>query len=499
MKVNYVLLFLLILSYNLYSQNENEDYFSSNKIGDNIKIYGSPSKLNALVFIDDNSCFTCYVSLNALYNEYKAIDPNVNFICFVTKSTEQIINSFKNKYNWKFTIVADPLGAYVQFYKIKHLPTYIATDINGRILFIDKCMGPDLKLDFINKEVNKTQTEQITNDRIIKEFEITYKDNKYPSNFMTKINYYPEDSIFICLNDYENSIDFISNKGLVYKRFMLDDFENLTVINPISFERIKGDNKIMYIDIDYRTRPILYILNLKNNKIEKSITFKRNFDTLNYFIDQTLYYNEKSNNIIANIIPLNRESKTEYKNLLVYDMEGNLKKQFGFIDSIYQKWSKFSIYNVKVLISDDYIYTIQESSDRINIFNKDFKFSHSILINHDTIFKKGLKDISADLNQDEWVLINSNNSYYDKLFLNNDNNNIYITFYNTYYKELTSNPLDLSNIYFRFFTYIIDSNDNSKQTLLEQPQNSKPVYFAKDYYILLEYDKNYSVIKYYKY
>ncbi|NLO19314.1 MAG: peroxiredoxin family protein, partial [Ignavibacteria bacterium] len=467
MKIYCLILLILILSNNLYSQDENIDYFSSYKIGDNIKIYGSPSKLNALVFIDDNSCFACYISLNALFNEYKAIDPNVNFICFVTKSTEQIINSFKNKYNWKFTIVSDPLGAYVQFYKIKHLPAYIVTDIDGKVLFIDKCIGPDLYLDHINKEVNKTQNEQISNDKIIKEFEITYNDNKYPSNFMTKINYYPEDSIFICLNDYENSIDFNNNKGLVYKRFMLDDFKNLTVINPISFERMKGDDKIMYIDIDYRTRPILYVLNLKNNKIEKSITFKRDFDASNYFIDQSLYYDNKRNNIIANIIPLNSESKGDYKNLLVYDLEGNLKKQFGFIDSIYQKWSMFSIYNIKILISNDYIFTLQESAGRINVFNKNYQYSHSILLKQDTVFKTDLKDISADLDPDDWVSINSNNSYYDKLFFSNDNKNIYVTFYNTYYKELTSNPLDLSNIYFRFFTYIIDSNDDSKQILFE--------------------------------
>lgn len=499
MKIYYLTLLILILSNNLYSQNENIDYLSSYKIGDNIKVYGSPSKLNALVFIDDNSCFTCYVSLNALFNEYKAIDPNVNFICFVTKSTEQIINSFKNKYNWKFTIVSDPLGAYVQFYKIKHLPSYIVTDINGKVLFIDKCIGPDLYLEYINKEVNKTQNEQISNDKIIKEFEITYNDNKYPSNFMTKINYYTEDSIFICLNGYENSIDFINNKGLVYERYVLDDFKNLTVINPISFERMEGDDKIMYIDIDYRTRPILYVLNLKNNKIEKSITFKRDFDASNYSIDQSLYYDKKSNNIIANIIPLNSESKGDYKNLLVYDLEGNLKKQFGFIDSIYQKWSMFSIYNIKILISNDYIFTLQESSGRINVFNKNYQYSHSILLKQDTVFKTDLKDISADLDPDDWISINSNNSYYYKLFLSNDNKNIYVTFYNTYYKELTSNPLDLSNIYFRFFTYIIDSNDDSKQILLEQPQNSRPVYFAKDYYILLEYDKNQTHIKYYKY
>ncbi len=448
---------------NLFTQ-QGVEFSTDYKIGEQLPRYDKKYyDLKVLIFVDELSCITCIESMKNV-SEYIMKNSNAQIVLFFIASSDNYLDKYINKIDWKYDAVHDFAGAYKNLFKIKEVPFMFITNNSGVIYYMG--IPGSAKYFDIDSIQNAVELIKHKKNELFSAIGLKEIDKKPVNNSKAKQ---------ILINQPFSAHENLISKNIVVSSlegnalYLLDSNANLLAdvgLDKFGLDRhtmvhgnLKNEEAYIYTvsqngintihEVDIKEKKIIFSLKCEPRLDENTLPF---FNVHKYN-DNTFFINQKTYNYSG-------RSEAE-PTIRSYSSNSSNSLSFGTLANTYND------YYLSNYVGSDFcfdnnsnIYEIQNFSDSLNIYNINSNNKKSIKINFDTTkFRHKWRDCFKGVSDETDIELIKNlrykissRSYNHAIFYDNAKDNIYIVYHN----RNENNDLDL-------FIHKMSVNVNAKK------------------------------------
>lgn len=369
---------------------------------------GDKPKISISVFTNQQTCWTCFRSLNT-YSNMKLDNCELEMTVFFCNEDDTLLASLMKEYELNVKATIDPECLYAKKYGITRLPGIVIKDKDrDSILLAENWSNPRgykqliIEYDKNYKPLVKHEPDYLSPKMIVRD-----SDGKPIKMEYMYVTYLPKrNEYYAFLQDDNENISVIDSTGKVKETINLLDVDGVSDFYQNDGLRFKNDSILVWTSPSNERNGslVIYALNINTKKLAKKGLIDSTHTSNNSYL-QNFNLLPQSNKLVMTkyYFRHNTLDKNE-KLILITDTNFNADKYFGKVDPICEKTTlaaNIMTSFVTPAVYNDYIYYLMQMSNQMYIFDSKGSYIKTIELQYPKNYNPPLKDIDTDATVDD--------------------------------------------------------------------------------------------------
>lgn len=449
------------------------------EIGEKLRLISKSNDeiLHLYVFNDLSSCPSCDASIRNIESKIKG--KNIKIIILMDGLSQEAAESIKKENNWKSTVIGDESGLYHSYYSITRKPALLALSSDGTAVAFGELntdVFTESMSEFERLEKEKKSKDKYKNESFLKEVKrLKLRDGEkaiISNGRYVEVLYNESQNEYYMRNLRKPTLYLLNSDGTVTKKISTKNSSRLQGrYANTSLSWAEKDSILFMVTIQADFSKAMQYYNIssgelseryliepnyhgKRSKVSSIIKYITTFDLIFTHYDQNYKY------------PRNYHLTDGDTTIILYDKEGQFVTGFGEGDQVYSNY-KISTWFKELFAtnSDNQLLTLQQLSNKIKVWDKDFRKVKEFDIDLGPEYRYIKADMSDSTGKKFYIEKAQLVSRTECLLNDNINDNILVCYSNEIYPDGETDLFSKERIIEKYLV-LCDKNGNE---LYDQP------------------------------